>query len=98
MSKPVVIVGVQGGVADYQTIPPNSAEVIVIDYDNLDEYTSLEEANLALIQAREHRAKIETVLKRTKAPAMRKYLKGILADLADTIKGIEDDLPNWREE
>jgi len=97
MSKPVVIVGVQGGVADYQTIPPNSADVILIDWDNLDEYSSKEEAQLMRIQAKEYHAQIEAVLKRTKAPAMRKYLKDMLAGLDDTIKSIEDDLPNWTE-
>ena len=96
MSKPVVIVGVEGGVADYQTVPPNAADVILIDWDNFDGYTSLEEANLARIQAKGDRAKIEAVLKRTKAPAMRKYLKGILAGLDGTIESIENDLPNWQ--
>jgi hypothetical protein len=94
MSKPVVIVGVEGGVADYQTIPSNSADVILIDWDNLKEYG---EPKKAMEQAKEQRTKVAAVLKRTKAPAMRKYLKGILDDLDGTIESIEVDLKNDEE-
>lgn len=76
--KPVVVIGVEGGVASYTTIPEGSVEVVLIDWDNLKE-GDLED------QIADVKDLIETVqrLKKTLKKQPKGYFKGILENLKD---------------
>ena len=79
MKKPIIIIGVKGGIADYQTIPPNAVEVVHIDWDNLKDGLTpdeqVDEAQALMVRIKE--------LMRTAPNQPWGYLKGLLEDLQD---------------
>jgi hypothetical protein len=86
--KPVVVIGVEGGVASYQAVPPGSVEVVLIDWDDLKEGSDPKDA----------KRNAEDLLRQIKAlkaqlPDKPKgYLAGILQDLRTTLGGINEDV------
>ena len=86
--KPVVVVGVEGGVASYQAVPPGSVEVVLIDWDDLKEGSDPKDAKR---NADELLRQVRT-LKARLPNQPRGYLTGILQDLRDTLDGINEDV------
>jgi len=86
MTRPVVIIGINGGVADYQALPPGSVDIVLIDWDNLDvgEHADyiVDDINVLI-------AKVRTLQRTFKEDAPKGYLASILKNLRGCKKSVE---------
>jgi hypothetical protein len=84
--KPVIVIGVEGGVADYQVVPHDApVEVIHIDWDDL------KEGEAPVDQIEELIAKVKAA-KDSLPDDPQGYLKGILEQLEEAKENAEEAL------